>query len=192
MILIALGANLPTARHGTPARGLEAALGALADCGIRTLARSRWYRSAPLPPAGGPWFVNGVIRVETALAPVPLMARLLEVEAGFGRRRSVEGASRPLDLDLLDYHGRIVDRAGGEAASGGDGGSHGGGHGGGGGPALVLPHPRLARRAFVLAPLIEVAPDWRHPLTGASAVSLLAAVAAQQSVEPLSPAPQRD
>ena len=123
MILIALGANLPTARHGTPARGLEAALGALADCGIRTLARSRWYRSAPLPPSSGPWFVNGVIRVETALAPVPLMARLLEVEAGFGRRRSVEGASRPLDLDLLDYHGRIVDHAGGEAASGSHGGS---------------------------------------------------------------------
>ena len=188
MILIALGANLPTTRHGTPARGLDAALGALADCGIRPRARSRWYRSAPLPPSGGPWFVNGVIRVETALAPVPLMARLLEVEAGFGRRRSVEGASRTLDLDLLDYHGRIVDHAGGEAASAGDSGSHGRG----GGPALVLPHPRLARRAFVLAPLIEVAPDWRHPLTGASAVSLLAAVAAQQSVEPLSPAPQRD
>ena len=178
MILVALGANLPTARHGSPVRGLEAALGALADRGIRLRARSRWYRSAPLPPSCGPWFVNGVIRVETALAPVPLMAQLLEVEAGFGRRRSVEGASRPLDLDLLDYHGRIVDRADG--------------HGDGGGPALVLPHPRLARRAFVLAPLIEVAPDWRHPLTDASAVALLAAVAAQQSVEPLSPAQQRD
>ena len=175
MILIALGANLPTARFGTPVRGLDAALNALADAGVRTAARSRWYRSAPCPPASGPSFVNGVIRVETTLSPVPLMARLLAVEARFGRRRSVAGAARPLDLDLLDYHGRIVHRA--------DDGS---------GPALILPHPRLARRAFVLTPLIEVAPDWRHPVIGATAASLLAAVATAQAVEPLPAAPHRD
>ena len=175
MILVALGANLPTARHGTPAQGLDAALCALAGLGVRTVARSRWYRSAAMPPASGPWFVNGVIRVETALAPVPLMARLLLVEREFGRRRSVDGAARPLDLDLLDYHGRIVRRAGDRNE-----------------PALVLPHPRLARRAFVLAPLIEVAPEWRHPVSGATATSLLAAVAAEQTVEPLSPARQHD
>ena len=172
MILVALGANLPTARHGTPAEGLDAALVALAECGIRPVARSRWYRSAPMPPATGPWFVNGVVRVETTLDPIPLMERLLEVEADFGRQRSVAGASRPLDLDLLDYDGQIVQHAGDRS-----------------GPALVLPHPRLAERAFVLAPLIEVAPRWRHPVTGASATSLLAAVAEKQSVEPLSPAP---
>ena len=171
MILIALGANLATARFGPPAEGLDAALGALADSGIRTTLRSRWYRSAPLPPARGPEFVNGVIRVESGLSPVPLMARLLAVEAEFGRRRSIAGAARPLDLDLLDYHGRIVRHAGDDS-----------------GPALVLPHPRLTERAFVLAPLIEVAPHWRHPETGASAASLLAAVAAEQAVEPLSPA----
>ena len=172
MILVALGANLPTARHGTPAEGLEAALAALAEHGVRTLARSRWYRSAPMPPATGPWFVNGVVRVETTLGPVPLMERLLAVEAAFGRRRGVAGASRPLDLDLLDYDGKIMQHAGGRS-----------------GPALVLPHPRLAERAFVLAPLTDVAPRWRHPVTGASAVSLLAAVAADQAVEPLFPAP---
>ena len=171
MILVALGANLATARHGTPAQGLDAALVALAGCGVRTVARSRWYRSPPMSPATGPWFVNGVIRVETTLEPLPLLERLLAVEAGFGRRRSAPGASRPLDLDLLDYDGRIV--------------RHGGG---GDGPALILPHPRLAERAFVLAPLIEVAPDWRHPATGATAASLLAAVEAEQGVDPLSPA----
>lgn len=168
MILVALGANLPTARFGAPARGLDAALGALADAGVRTIARSRWYRSAPVPPARGPWFVNGVVRVETTLPPVLLMTRLLAVEAGFGRRRSEDGASRPLDLDLLDYDGRVFRRA-----ADGDG------------PALVLPHPRLDGRAFVLAPLVEVAPDWRHPVSGATARALLAAVAPDQTVEPL-------
>lgn len=170
MILIALGANLPTARFGTPAEGLDAALEALGESGIRTAARSRWYRSAPAPPATGPWFVNGVIRAETALDPVPLMACLLAVEAAFGRRRSVAGADRPLDLDLLDYHGRILERAGDD-----------------GGPALVLPHPRLAERAFVLAPLLEVAPDWRHPVSDAGAADLLEALEGAQDVEPLPP-----
>ena len=172
MILVALGANLPTARYGTPAEGLDAALVALAERGIRPVARSRWYRSAPIPPASGPRFINGVVRVETTLDPIPLMQHLLAVEASFGRRHSVAGASRPLDLDLLDYEGKIIQHAGDRS-----------------GPALVLPHPRLAERAFVLAPLIEVAPQWRHPVTGASATSLLAAVAAEQAVEPLSPAP---
>ncbi|MCY4481069.1 MAG: 2-amino-4-hydroxy-6-hydroxymethyldihydropteridine diphosphokinase [Rhodospirillales bacterium] len=171
MILVALGANLPTARHGSAAEGLDAALTVLAEHGVRPVARSRWYRSAPVPPAEGPWFVNGVVRVETTLSPVPLMARLLAVEAAFGRTRSVAGAARPLDLDLLDYGGQVIH------------------HDGGDGPALVLPHPRLAERAFVLAPLIEVAPDWRHPVTGASVATLLAAVADQQALEPLPPAP---
>lgn len=170
MILIALGANLPTARHGPPARGLDAALEALADIGVRTVTRSRWYRSAPLPPAGGPWFVNGVARVETALPPQVLMARLLSVEAEFGRRRSVAGAARPLDLDLLDYHGRVMRCTGGGAA-----------------PALTLPHPGLVHRAFVLAPLAEAAPEWRHPETGATAAALLAALPPGQLVEPLDP-----
>ncbi|MCY3733557.1 MAG: 2-amino-4-hydroxy-6-hydroxymethyldihydropteridine diphosphokinase [Chloroflexi bacterium] len=166
MILVALGANLVSARHVTPAGGLDAALDALAERGILPVARSRWYRSAPVPPAQGSWFVNGVARVETTLSPVPLMAHLLAVEAAFGRRRSIAGA------DLLDYDGQVVHHAASDH-----------------GPALSLPHPRLAERAFVLAPLIEVAPDWRHPVSGATATSLLAKVAEDQTIEPLSPSP---
>ena len=172
MILVALGANLPTARHGTPAEGLDAALAVLAEGGIRPVAQSRWYRSAPIPTDDGPWFVNGMVRVESTLAPVPLMARLLAVEAAFGRKRNVAGADRPLDLDLLDYHGQVI-----RCEADDDG------------PALILPHPRLAERAFVLAPLVEVAPKWRHPVSGASAAALLAALADEQALEPLPPAP---
>ena len=172
MILVALGANLPTARHGTPAEGLDAALSVLAEHGIQSVARSGWYRSAPIPPADDPWFVNGVVRVETTLSPVPLMARLLAVEAAFGRKRSVVGAARPLDLDLVDYDGQVIRREADDD-----------------GPALILPHPRLAERAFVLAPLVEVAPEWRHPVTGATATALLAAVQTEQTLEPLPPAP---
>ena len=172
MILVALGANLPTSRHGSPAEGLDAALTVLDEHGVRPVARSRWYRSAPVPPAEGPWFVNGVVRVETTLSPVPLMARLLAVEAAFGRKRSIAGAARPLDLDLLDYDGQVIRHESDDN-----------------GPALVLPHPRLAERAFVLVPLIEVAPEWRHPVTGTAAASLLEVVAEDQTLEPLPPAP---
>jgi 2-amino-4-hydroxy-6-hydroxymethyldihydropteridine diphosphokinase len=167
MILIALGANLSTDRHGPPEQGLDAAVDALAAVDIQTVARSRWYRSAPIPPAIEPWFVNGVIKVETAHEPRALMASLLAVEAAFGRERGDPGAARTLDLDLIDYHGRVTQQTGRHS-----------------GPALILPHPRLAERAFVLLPLSEVAPNWRHPATGASIATMLDALPPGQALEP--------
>ena len=116
------------------------------------MRRSRWYMSQPVPPSDQPWYVNGVVAVETALAPPALLEALLAVEAGFGRRRSAPNAARTLDLDLLDYDGTqcVSER-------------------------LVLPHPRLHERRFVLAPLAEIAPQWRHPRSGKTAAELLAA-----------------
>jgi 2-amino-4-hydroxy-6-hydroxymethyldihydropteridine diphosphokinase len=153
MILIGLGANLESPRHGPPAATLEAALVALADAGMKIAARSRWWRSAPVPVSDQPWFVNGVARVETTLDPVRLLALLHEVEADFGRVRSVPNAPRVLDLDLLDHDGLVR----------GDG-------------RLVLPHPRMHERAFVLLPLGDIAPDWRHPVSGLSLADLIAAL----------------
>ena len=162
-VLIGLGANLPSPEHGPPVATLEAALAALAARGLRIRARSRWWESAPVPISDQPWYVNGVIEVETSLAPEALLALLHEVEAGFGRLRSVPNAPRILDLDLLAY-GSLV-RVG---------------------PAPpLLPHPRMAERAFVLHPLAEIRPGWRHPATGLGQPELIARLSSDQIVRPL-------
>lgn len=149
MIFIALGANLETERYGPPERGLDAALRRLQEMGAIPRRRSSWYRSAPVPAASQPWFINGVAELDCRLPPAALMALLLSVEAEFGRRRSVPDAARVLDLDLIDFNGEILEKAADND-----------------GPALYLPHPRLAERAFVLLPLAEIAPNWRHPESG--------------------------
>src|SRR5215469_6476153 len=162
-ILIGLGANLPSPEHGPPVATLEAALATLAGRGLRIRARSRWWESAPVPISDQPWYVNGVIEVETGLGPAALLTLLHEVEAGFGRLRSVPNAPRILDLDLLAY-GSLVRE----------------------GPAPpVLPHPRMAERAFVLQPLAEILPGWRHPATGLGLPQLISRLSPEQIVRPL-------
>jgi len=151
-ILIALGANLPSPRFGAPRMTLEAALAAIAAAGVWILRRSSWWESEPVPVSDQPWYVNGVASVATKLGPVPLLALLHDVEAGFGRIRGARNEARLLDLDLLAYGDRRRD----------------------GPEPPLLPHPRLAERAFVLLPLAEVAPDWHHPVTGESVRQLIA------------------
>ena len=163
MILIGLGANLASPEFGAPPESLEAALALLAERGVRVVARSRWYRSAPVPPSDQPWFVNGVVAVETALEPAALLEVLHAVEARFGRVRRERNAARVLDLDLLAYD----DRASAE------------------GVAPVLPHPRLHERAFVLRPLAEIAPSWRHPRLGRTIASLIADLPPDARAEPI-------
>lgn len=162
MILLGLGANLPSARHGPPRETLLAALAALEAEGVRVVARSRWYDSAAWPDPSQPRYWNAVVAVETALDPVALLACLHRVEEVFGRVRGVRNAPRTVDLDLLDYDGQV--RNGPEAP--------------------VLPHPRMAERAFVLLPLREIAPDWRHPVTGSIVDALISALPAGQDARP--------
>jgi 2-amino-4-hydroxy-6-hydroxymethyldihydropteridine diphosphokinase len=161
MILIGLGANLPS-EAGPPQVTLEAALSALAAAGVVIRARSRWYRTAPVPVSDQPWFVNGVAVVETDLTPDALLDLLRRTEIRFGRRRTERNAARSLDLDILDYEGQIHD-----------------------GPDLTFPHPRLHERAFVLLPLAEVAPGWRHPKLGKSVATLISDLPAGQKAEPV-------
>jgi 2-amino-4-hydroxy-6-hydroxymethyldihydropteridine diphosphokinase len=153
-VLIALGGNLPS-RLGGPRATLEAALAALEEAGVRILKRSSWYTSAPVPASGQPWFVNGVVMAETALDPARLLEVLHGIEAAFGRVREEKNAARTLDLDLL-AHGNTVQAA----------------------QDPILPHPRLQERAFVMVPLAEIAPEWRHPVLGRSAAEILAAIPA--------------
>ena len=159
MILIGIGSNLPAPPATTPRETAAAALAALPAIGVRLIARSGWYLSEPVPVSDQPWFVNAVTSVSTALSPAALLDRLLALEAEFGRRRGAPNADRTLDLDLLDYESCLCDTG-----------------------TLALPHPRLHERRFVLAPLCEVAPDWRHPRLGLTAVQLLDRLPPGQSV----------
>ena len=151
MILIGIGSNLAAPPFASPLDTASAALAQLPELGITVARRSRWYLTQPMPPSDQPWYANGVAAVESALAPAELLRSLLALEVRFGRRRSIRNAARSLDLDLLDYDGR-------QCRNG----------------RLTLPHPRLHERRFVLAPLVEIAPDWRHPLLRVSARELLA------------------
>lgn len=161
MIFVALGANLPSPIHGDPRATLEAALGALGQAGLTVAARSAWYETAPVPVSDQPWYVNGVAAIETALGPVALLETLHRIEAAFGRVRDAVNAPRVLDLDLL-AHGDLIST---------------------GWP--LLPHPRLHERAFVLRPLADVAPDWRHPRLGLDIPAMLAAVGPEQTTRRL-------
>ncbi len=169
MILVALGANLPSADGIAPLQTCQRAAEALNGLlGLRRVALSRWFETEPVPPSGQPHYINGVARLEGAVDPAVLLAALQAVEAAHGRVRSTANAPRTLDLDIVAMADRV------RAA-----------------PDPVLPHPRMHERAFVLAPLLDVAPDWWHPVLHQSAKALLAALPPQQA-HPMPPSHLRD
>lgn len=129
--LIGLGGNL-----GDVATTFDEALKRLEKSGVRILARSSNWRTPPWGVTDQPPFLNACVRAETDLSPRALLDLCLRIEIEFGRRREAKWGPRTLDLDLLDVDGVSLDE-----------------------PGLILPHPFLTERAFVLVPLAEIAPD---------------------------------
>ena len=157
MILIAIGANLPD-RHGAhPLATCRAAAEALRSLpGLRLVALSRWYATAPIPASDQPDYINGLARLEGPTPdPETLLALLHTIETRANRTRGAPNAPRTLDLDLIGI-GNLIRPAN-----------------------PILPHPRAHLRAFVLRPLHDVAPDWQHPILHQTAASLLAALPPQ-------------
>ena len=163
-VLVALGSNLPSADFGSPLETCQAAVQSVVDSGEKLLVTSRWYRTRPVPISDQPWFVNGIIQIETRRTPQELLGLLHRIEADFGRVRGERNAARVIDLDIIDFAGRI---SGTESLP------------------PILPHPRLGDRAFVLLPLRDVAPDWRHPATDQTIGQLIDALPPDQGIEPL-------
>jgi 2-amino-4-hydroxy-6-hydroxymethyldihydropteridine diphosphokinase len=162
-VYIGLGANLPSPEHGTPRETLEAAMRMLEARGLVLVARSPLYESEPVPVSDQPWYLNAVVEVATDRPAAEVLALLHSVENAFGRVRAIRNEPRVLDLDLLDHRGTV--REGPESP--------------------LLPHPRLTDRAFVLLPLRDIAPDWRHPVSGLTIAELLESLPEGQRIRRL-------
>lgn len=163
MIIVALGANLPS-RYGTPSQTLYAALKAMAERDIWPVQISRVWKTAPVPyDESQPWYHNAVAAVKTDKSPHDLLQTLLKIEEKFGRVRTVKNAPRLLDLDLIAYNDEVINDE----------------------PDLILPHPRMDSRAFVLLPMTDILDNWTHPHSRRSLKDLVSVIPADQSAQPV-------
>jgi 2-amino-4-hydroxy-6-hydroxymethyldihydropteridine diphosphokinase len=154
--LLALGANVPGA-WGSPHEAIRRAVHELACATRGKMMCSHIYSTPPLGSGRQPNYLNAVIRFEPSLSPAALLRLAKRLERHAGRRLGRHWGPRPLDIDILDYGGRRVGRAARKRRSG----------------HLILPHPELHKRAFVLVPLLEIAPRWHYPALGLSARAFL-------------------
>lgn len=151
MIVVAYGANLDS-RFGNPTQTFEIVLKEFHNNGLNIIDKSDLWDTSPVGTSEDqPSYTNAVIRIETSLNPVDLLALLLNIEKEMGRDRSFKNAPRPVDLDLIDYDGMVRHEN----------------------PNCILPHPRMHLRKFVLVPLAQIDDGWTHPVSGAKIHDLI-------------------
>ena len=177
--LIAMGANLPSAT-GTALETLKKSLELFMLESLQITRISKWFSTPAFPADSGPDFVNGAVVVETTLTPTDVLSALHRIEAAMGRTRENRWEPRLCDLDLIAYDDIIqpdletfqrwkaLELSSQKTLTP---------------DQLVLPHPRLQDRSFVLVPLNDIAPDWRHPVTGITVAEMLAAIPAADLAE---------
>ena len=154
-VYLSLGSNV-----GEREQNMERALGSLEQARARVVARSPLYETAPQDVLDQPWFLNMAVLCETSMFPLQLLSALQKTERELGRirgRDALRGGPRTIDMDILLYGNVCLET-----------------------PQLVIPHPRMLQRRFVLEPLLEIAPHLRHPLTKEPLSKYLQAVADQQ------------
>jgi 2-amino-4-hydroxy-6-hydroxymethyldihydropteridine diphosphokinase len=143
-VVLALGANI-----GDRPAALRAAVRGLADY-VTITAKSPIYETAPAYIADQPKFLNAAVIGKTKLEPLALLRAIKNLESDLGRQPTFHYGPRAIDIDVIFYGNEIIDRL-----------------------ELTVPHPRLAEREFVLRPLVDIAPDWRHPQNGLTAAEML-------------------
>lgn len=160
MIILAFGANLP-GPYGGPESNIQKAISLLPGRGIEVISVSGFWRTRPVPESGQPWFYNAAALVRSYLAPQELLQATKALEREFGRLDDERNAPRVLDIDLISYDDLVMEEDG-----------------------LVLPHPRMHERGFVLYPLQEiVGEEWKHPVCGLRIGELIENLPASQMLE---------
>lgn len=161
MIIISLGSNV-TSWWGTPPTTILHALHELDEIGIDVVRRSELYRTTPYGITDQPLFINAAAVIRTALAPATLLSVLKKIEAKAGRKTTQRWGPRALDIDIVDYNARVLNYPNNKrqlhkmAAL-----------------PLILPHPGVQSRPFVLRPMFDIAPYWHHPVSGKGLGELL-------------------
>ena len=174
--ILSLGSNL-SSHVGNSKQTVLKAIEAMAEQGVEVQKLSSIYRTPPFPAGSGADYANAVAIVQSPQSPDDLLATLLEIEQNFGRERNARWDSRSLDIDLIAQGERIlpdkghyeiwrnmpIERQKSEWPN-----------------RLILPHPRVHQRAFVLVPLAEIMPEWRHPYSGETVLEMLAKIPQSQ------------